>query len=60
MGDPAVTKKDLQALQKDIDEVRKWFQDEKTQMNRWFQDEKNWTHGEIQKLRDELAKLRKP
>ena len=51
MGDPAVTKKELQALEKEVDEVRRWFLDEKTQMRAWFQDEKNWTHKELDKLR---------
>jgi hypothetical protein len=39
MADAPATQKDIAALQKQIDELRKWFQDEKTSMHKLFEDE---------------------
>jgi len=62
MADAPATKKDLAALQKEVDEIRKWFQDEKAQMNRWFNDEKKFTRDSLAALKNwveaELDKLK--
>jgi len=62
MADVPATKKDLAALQKEVDEIRKWFQDEKALMRGWFNDEKKFTRDSLAALRNwvetELAKLK--
>jgi predicted RNA-binding protein with EMAP domain len=57
MAEPPVTRKEFQALQKEVDEVRKWFQDEKNwtrgelqKFEKWFNDEKKFTRGEIARV----------
>ena len=68
MGDQPATKKELAALQKQVDELRKWFQDEKKAVHaeldgltpkKWFDDEKKVVHDELDNLSkyaDELGK----
>jgi hypothetical protein len=53
MAEPA-TKKELQALQKEVDELCKWFQDEKKwthdeldKLTKWLNDEKKFTHDAL-------------
>jgi hypothetical protein len=49
MADPPATKKDIEALQKQVDELKRWFQDEKALTRKRFEDEKKRTHDELDK-----------
>ena len=55
MGDQPVTKKDIAALQKQIDELskfKKWAEDTFAERKKWFDDEKKVVHQQLDNHRE--------